>query len=90
VFGEGLAWERRVLADEPAIVLGEGLRRAALGLTDGEGADALRGVLIDAVIDAIRDGRGGERIFEWPNGLRVCVSRERVSMEREACEKDGG
>lgn len=90
VFGSGHAWERDTLTRETSIVLGEGLRRACLRLTSDAGADRLTGSLIEETISAIRDGRGGERVFDWPRGVRVRVTGQTVEMSREETDRDGG
>jgi len=80
VFGDDLDWDRNRLRAERGIVVGEGLRRAALRLTGGVGADALGARRIGQAVRAVRDAEGHARRFDWPGGVRLEVERTRVVM----------
>lgn len=80
VFGDESSWDRRVLRDQPAIVVAAGLRRAALRLLSGRRADALGGRLVDDAVRAIRGPSTEPRRFDWPCGLRVEVTARRVRV----------
>jgi len=80
VFGDELAWDRGRLREERAIVVGAGLRRAALRLTRGVGADRLGERLVGPVVRAARDDRHDPRGFVWPIGVEVRVRSKRVEM----------
>lgn len=71
VFGEGSAWARSTLRAERAVVVGEGLRTAALRLTGGVGADRLSGRAVTPIVRAIRDDRTGTRRFRWALGPSI-------------------
>lgn len=85
VFGENRSWPRAALRQETSLVVGAGLRRAAMQLTGGLGADRLGARVVDPVIRAVRDASTEKRTFEWRLGaeaVRVVVSAGAVSVER--------
>jgi len=83
VFGDAVEWPREALRAERAIVVGEGLRRAALRMTGGRGADRLSHRRLKAVVRAIRDSSGERRRFELSRGVILMVERNRVRLEQE-------
>jgi tRNA(Ile)-lysidine synthase len=83
VFGDGTTWPRDALRGEREVVLGAGLRRAAIGLLGGRASDRLRGRLLDPVVRAIRDDSTEPRRFKWPNGVVVVVEARAVRMCQE-------
>lgn len=82
LFGEGDEWTRSALRGQPAIVLGAGLRRAAVRLGGGSGADRLSSRVVGPVVRAIRDGSTEPRRFDWPGGLVVEVTASVVRVRR--------
>ncbi len=80
VFGEALEWDRKTLRGVRAIVLGAGLRDAALRMTGGVGADQFSRRVIDPVTRAIRDDSTEPRDFHWPHGIRVVVTAHQVAL----------
>lgn len=82
VFGDGLKWPRSALRDQPALIIGGGLRRAAIGLCADEAADRLNSRLVDEVVLAIQGTSTEPREFHWPRGVRVSVTAHEVSMAR--------
>lgn len=80
VFGAQFVWPRDALRAEREIVVGAGLRRAALRLAQGAGADDLPRRKVASVVRAIRDQDGRRRRFEWPQGLVVEVDRAEVRL----------
>ncbi len=82
LFGEEMEWERKALRGERAIVVGAGLRRAALRLTEGAGADRLSGRVVDPAVRAIRGESTDPRRFEWVRGVVVEVDARRVRVGR--------
>jgi len=87
IFGEDLGWERATLRGVRAIVLGAGLRDAALRLTGGVGADQFSRRVLDPVTRAIRDESTEPRDFHWPLGIRVHVTAHLVSMTMPTTEE---
>ncbi|TVQ31123.1 MAG: tRNA lysidine(34) synthetase TilS [Phycisphaeraceae bacterium] len=88
VFGDGFEWERAALRRERAIVVGAGLRRAALKLTGGVGADRLGAKRVDPAVRAVRDEGTEPREFHWPGGVVVRVHANAVQMSAGA-DKNG-
>lgn len=84
VFGEGFTWRRDDLRRERAVVVGEGLRRAALRLTRGVGADRLGARRVEQAVRAIRDDDGRRRAFQWPGGVRLDLTGRTVTMRGDA------
>jgi tRNA(Ile)-lysidine synthase TilS/MesJ len=82
VFGGDLAWPRAALRAERAIVLGAGLRAAAIRLTGGAHADRLTTALLTPAIGAIRDDSTDPRTFDWPGGLTLSVTAHAVTLAR--------
>ncbi len=82
VFGEALEWDRDALRGERAVVVGAGLRRAAIGLARGRGADRLGERIVGPAVRAVRDHRAEPRRFEWGVGVEVRVGARRVEMSR--------
>lgn len=80
VFGERLAWPRDMLRAEPAVVVGEGLRAAALRLREGAGADRLTSRVVRPAVDAVRDDSTEPRAFEWAGGVRIEVTAREVRI----------
>jgi tRNA(Ile)-lysidine synthase TilS/MesJ len=77
----GFAWGRRDLRREPAVVVGEVLRRAALCLADGRNADRLGSNLVMPVVRAIRCRCTDPRRFQWPC-VEVNVDTHSVRVRR--------
>lgn len=86
VFGESSDWAREALRAERAIVVGAGLRRTALRLTRGVGADRLSERVVGPVVRAARDDRHDPRRFVWPIGVEVRVLSKRVEMSRASAQ----
>ncbi len=82
VFGDRTCWSRAKLRAQRGVVLGAGLRRAALRLTGGRHADALTSKTLDPAIRAIRDASTEPRRFDWPGGLTLRVTAREVSLTR--------
>lgn len=85
VFGEANSWPRNTLREETALVVGAGLRRAAMRITGGLGADRLGARVVDPVVRAVRDTSTEPRVFAWQlgeNRVRVAVSARTVTLER--------
>ena len=82
VFGASDAWERAELRDERAVVLGAGLRSAAIRLSGGGGADALTRRVVDPVVRAIKDDSTEPRHFNWSGGIQVIVTARLVTLSR--------
>jgi tRNA(Ile)-lysidine synthase len=82
VFADDRAWDRDRLRAERDIVVGEGLRRAALRLTGGAGADALGARRIEQAVRAIRGSSTEPRSFNLPRGVTLEVTASRVVMRR--------
>lgn len=82
VFADATTWPRDALRAEREIVLGAGLRAAALRLTRGRGADRLTGALLDPAIRAIRDNSTNPRTFHWPDGLTLEITTHHVALTR--------
>jgi len=80
LFGDSFEWDRAALRSAPGVVLGAGLRSAALRLTGGAGADQLSRRVIAPVVRAIRDDSTEPRRFDWPLGLRVALTAHHVRM----------
>lgn len=80
IFGTASSWERAALRDQSAIVVGAGLRRAAVRLRAGEGADALTSRVVGPAVRAVRDRSTEPRSFDWPGGLRLLVTAARVEF----------
>jgi len=84
VFGGATRWDRASLRRERAIVVGEGLRRCALRLTRGVGADRLSQRALEPLIGAVRDASGERRVFRVAGSVEIEVGREWVSARRVA------
>ena len=82
VFGEDTAWARAELRGQREVVIAAGLRRAAVRLLGGLGADRIGGRNIDPVVRAVKDDSTEPRQFEWFGGVRVDVTASTVSMHR--------
>lgn len=85
VFGDAASWPRNALRAETALVVGAGLRRAAMQTTGGLGADRLGARVVDPVVRAVRDASTEPRRFAWQlgdNPVRVAVTARTVSVER--------
>ncbi|MCB9848915.1 MAG: tRNA lysidine(34) synthetase TilS [Phycisphaeraceae bacterium] len=82
ILGDGNAWDRAGLRGERAIVLGAGLRSAALRMTGGIGADRLSRRVVDPVVEAIRDDSTEPRRFHWPDGVEIVVTAHRVEISK--------
>lgn len=82
VFGDTFEWHRNALRAERAIVVGSGLRIAYQRLTGGAGLDRLSGEMLEKAIDAVRDGSGEERVFEWAGDVVLRVERTSVALTR--------
>lgn len=88
VFADRLEWDRDRLALETTLVLGAGLRRAALRIAshaaDPAGADRLGARAVDPVIRAIRDHATHTRVFTWPvgDGVHLHVRARTVTASR--------
>lgn len=80
VFGDVRVWDRGSLRAERAVVVGAGLRRAAIRLAGGVGADRLGERVVGPVVRAARDDRHDPRRFVWPIGVEVRVLSKRVEM----------
>ncbi|MCC7387540.1 MAG: tRNA lysidine(34) synthetase TilS [Phycisphaerales bacterium] len=78
---QGLRWDRSRLAAEPRVVAGTALRLAYAGLHAGRFADRLPARSVREVLDAIGDGRGGERRFVW-KASEVFVRAGEVELRR--------
>lgn len=81
VFGDGLAWNRAVLRRESPLILGLGLRRAALRLTRGRHADQLTSRVVSSAVRAVLDGSAEPREFRWPGGVVLRVAARAVSLQ---------
>lgn len=82
VFGDGLEWRRGEIRGQPGLIIGEGLRRAALRLLGGRHADRLSSRLLDDAVRAIGDDSTEPREFHWPGGVVVQVDAHRVIVSR--------
>ncbi|MBL0920978.1 MAG: tRNA lysidine(34) synthetase TilS [Phycisphaerales bacterium] len=85
VFGDRCTWPRESLRAETALVVGAGLRRAALRLAGGRGADRLGSRVVDSAVRAARDDSTEPRSIEWRlRGTRVIftVRAREVRVER--------
>jgi len=76
------AWPRRQLRGEPAIVVGELLRRAARRRLAGRRADALTSALVDQAAGAIRSPSTDPKSLDWPGNLRLIVDARSVRFEQ--------
>lgn len=79
----GLRWVRSRLADEHPAVAGAALRLAYRRLHDGRHGDRLPARSVREALDAVRDGRGGERRLIW-KAAEVVVSAGEVELRRTA------
>ncbi len=82
VFGDASSWPRDILRHESPLILGLGLRRAALRLTAGRHADQLTSRLLRPPIRAIRDDSTDPRHWPWPAGLILAVTAHAVELRR--------
>lgn len=82
VFGDDDSWSRKMLRGERVIVIGAGLRRAALRLTGGVGADRMGSNAVRSCIRAICDDSTEPRRFEWGGGVVVEVTAREVRVLR--------
>jgi len=82
VFGEALDWPRDSLRAERPIVLAAGLRDAFARATAGRALDRLTGDRLDPAVAAIGSRSGETRRFDWPEGLRLTITRDRVALAR--------
>jgi len=73
-------WTRASLRDQPAIVVGEVLRRGFARETGGIGVDALRGRMIDEAVRITRSRETDPRTLDWPRGVRVVITAREVSI----------
>ena len=87
VFADDLTWHRDALRRERAIVLGAGLRAAALRLTEGRHADELTGRTVDPAIRAIRDDSTEPRRFNWPGAITLTVTAFSVSIVKDRAQE---
>ncbi len=78
VFGDAFAWGRSELRPHSPLILGTGLRRAAVRLLKARLSDRLSSRLVDAAVRAIRDQSTEPREFHWPGGVTVRVTARRV------------
>ncbi len=62
------------------VVLSELLRRLLVKL--GAGQDKLSAPNMDRVVRAVADRRGGSRVFQFPDGIEIIVTRDAVSILR--------
>jgi len=85
VFGEGSDWARATLRAEPAAVVGEGLRRAFLRATGGQRNDRLPRRVVEQAVGFIRSNSGETKVFQWPGGVRVEATRDRVRLFTSPC-----
>jgi tRNA(Ile)-lysidine synthase len=79
--GSGLRWDRPRLAAEQRVVAGAALRLAYGGMHAGRFGDRLPARSVREVLDAIGDGRGGERRFVW-KAAEVFVRAGEVELRR--------
>lgn len=84
VFGDDSSWPRDRLRVVPILVLGAGLRRAALRCAGSVGADRLPARLARDAARAIRDTNTDPREFHWPRGVTLHVTAHRVEMYHES------
>jgi tRNA(Ile)-lysidine synthase len=80
VFGEGFDWPRADLRAESALVVGEGLRRAFARSTGDQHKDRLPRRVVEQAVVFIRSRSGETKVFQWPRGVTVEVTRERVRV----------
>jgi hypothetical protein len=78
--GVTLVWQRRVLACEPAVVLGELLRLSVTAARKGEGMDRLGYRVLRSAARAMRDESTEPREFAWGH-LRLVVHASEVRLE---------
>lgn len=87
VFGDGFGWPRAALRAERAVVVGEGLRSAAVRLREGKGADRLTARVVRLAVEAVRDEETEPRVFEWAGGVRVEVTARDVRVVRPEVQR---
>ncbi len=80
IFGSGAQWSRHALRDEPALIVGAGLRRTAIELAQGVGADALTKRIVDHAVDLIQSRQAETKQLSWPAGVQVAINRDDVRM----------
>lgn len=80
VFGEANAWPRETLRAESAVVVGEGLRRAFARATGGAKKDRLPRRVVEQAVGHIRSKSGETKVFQWPGGVRIEVTRDAVRL----------
>lgn len=80
VAGDGEEWSRATLRDEPALVVGELLRRSFARASGGGKNDRLARRVVDQAVVFIRSRSGERREFQWPGGVRVEVDAQRVRL----------
>ncbi len=83
VFGDADQWPRARLRTETALVVGAGLRRAALRVSGGIGADRLTARIVDPVVRAVRDNSTEPRRFTWSlsgTKIEVRVTAQNITL----------
>lgn len=80
VFGDGFEWARADLRAQSALVVGEGLRRAFAQITSDAHKDRLPRRVVERAVVYIRSNSGETKVFQWPGGATVHVTRERVRL----------
>lgn len=82
VFGDGEIWGREALRRERGIVVGAGLRRCAVRMMGGVGADRLGHGVVGECVRAIGDLSTEPRRFVWSGRIVVEVTAREVRMVR--------
>lgn len=80
VFRDSLDWPRADLRAQTTLVVGEGLRRAFAHATSGAHKDRLPRRVVEQAVAHIRSNSGETKVFQWPRGVAVEVTRERVRL----------
>jgi tRNA(Ile)-lysidine synthase len=78
--GDGFVFKREAGKQLERVVLSGMLRE--LLCEAGVPGDKLGAKQVGRVVRAVRDGEGGERVFEFAQGVRVVVTREWVRVVR--------
>lgn len=81
-FADRFEWARDALRRERAIVVGAGLRDAAMRLNNGAGGDRLTRRVVDPVVRAVLSDATDPKRFEWPVGVAVEVNARSVRVRR--------
>ncbi len=89
IFGDNLSWDRESLRGQRRVVLGAGLRAAALRLTGGVGADQFGADAVDRVVNAIMDDVRSPRVFEWARGVRFEIRARTVGIALHDATREG-